>query len=578
MKRVILFLLVAAMAISCGTKKNGTYTLEIYATNDLHAQFFDKNYNGEPRGNSLSNISGYINARRAELGDSAVMLIDVGDMLQGDPCAPFFAHNPSATDTIYDGEHYLANIMEFVGYDLGVVGNHDIEASHSEFDRLAKDLDCPYLGANVFDVASGKAYFKEYAIVERGGLRIAIIGLTTHWIDHWLDKSLYEGLFFKNPVEVADSLLPIVAKRERPDLIGIAVHCGTGNGEGLETENLGKYIAQNVAGVDFIFTSHDHTPFAATVENLKSGQKVSIVNSGAYARNLSKTSIKITYKEGKVVEKEIVPTVISMENESTNPDYDLFVEPYYNLVKEFNTRQIGTLERPVVFNDALIGYSDYINFINTIQIKHTGADISFAAPLKTNVVLPAGKVDYSTIMNIYPYENILYVISMTGKEIKDYLEYNYDQWIRSIKSPSDTLLNITYNSKTGKYRFKNPSFNFDAAKGINYFVDVTKPFGQRVEITSKADGTPFVIETKYRVAITSYRANGGVDIISKGAGIDTKNIESIVLDRFPGIREMIYNYFLDGGEFIYDAPANWAFIPANLTKSMLKRDLELVTK
>ena len=176
MKRVILFLLVAAMAISCGTKKNGTYTLEIYATNDLHAQFFDKNYNGEPRGNSLSNISAYINARRAELGDSAVMLIDVGDMLQGDPCAPFFAHNPSATDTIYDGEHYLANIMEFVGYDLGVVGNHDIEASHSEFDRLAKDLDCPYLGANVFDVASGKAYFKEYAIVERGGLRIAIIG------------------------------------------------------------------------------------------------------------------------------------------------------------------------------------------------------------------------------------------------------------------------------------------------------------------------------------------------------------------------------------------------------------------
>ena len=113
-----------------------------------------------------------------------------------------------------------------------------------------------------------------------------------------------------------------------------------------------------------------------------------------------------------------------------------------------------------------------------------------------------------------------------------------------------------------------------AAAGTASGLDEAEAFADASnQLVAVMGGTP---EAMYKKGIAEM---GGIKrFISKGAGIDTKNIESIVLDRFPGIREMIYNYFLDGGEFIYDAPANWAFIPANLTKSMLKRDLELVTK
>ena len=576
LKELCLTLCIAALAVSCGTKLDGRYHVEIYATNDVHAQFFDTDYSGAPKEYSLSKVATYINQRRAELGDSAVALLDLGDMLQGDASAAFFNNYPHSTDTIYDGEHFLVNIMEFLRYDLGVIGNHDVEAGHNAFDRLKDELDSPYLGANVFDQKSGKPYFREYTILEKGGLRIAIVGLTTHWVDHWLDKSFYEGLTFKNPATVADSLIPIIKKRERPDLIGIAMHSGTGDGLELERENLGKYIAANIPDVDFIFTGHDHTPFAEQITG-PTGEPVSIINSGAYARNLSKASITLTYKEGKVVEKEILPEVVPMETLLPDAEYDSFVQPYYNLVKDFSERQIGTLAQPVVLNDALTGYSDYVNFLNTIQLKITGADISFAAPLKTNLVLPAGKIDYSTVMNIYPFENILYVVSMTGQQIKDYLEYDYDLWIRSVSSPSDTLLNIVRNPKSGKWRFKNPSFNFDAAKGINYLVDITKPYGSRITITSMGDGLPFMIDKTFRVAMTSYRANGGGDLMSKGAGIKPEELDGLILDRFPGIREMIYTYFTDGGEFIHNAPSNWTFIPAPMAKKMMERDIKLVT-
>ena len=176
---------------------------------------------------------------------------------------------------------------------------------------------------------------------------------------------------------------------------------------------------------------------------------------------------------------------------------------------------------------------------------------------------------YNDLFTIYPFENQLYKIRMTGQEIKDYLEYSYATWLAN--PGSDHVLRIAEsddprNNQRG-WSFVNRSYNFDSAAGINYMVDITKPAGSRVEISEMADGSQFDPAADYTVAVTSYRASGAGGLLTDGARIPEEELEGRVLQRFPEIREVIYRlieeYGLIDESAGYDARRNgaWKFIP-----------------
>ena len=133
---------------------------------------------------------------------------------------------------------------------------------------------------------------------------------------------------------------------------------------------------------------------------------------------------------------------------------------------------------------------------------------------------------------------------------------------------------------TARWSFYNRFYNFDSAAGINYTVDVTKPAGARVAISSLADGSPFDEDATYNVAMTSYRAAGGAQYLWEGAGIyDT---DSRIVARYPEIRNLVYDYILEHGA-IKDAeiskPAaigSWSFIPQPLAGKALEADMDLL--
>jgi 2',3'-cyclic-nucleotide 2'-phosphodiesterase/3'-nucleotidase len=192
---------------------------------------------------------------------------------------------------------------------------------------------------------------------------------------------------------------------------------------------------------------------------------------------------------------------------------------------------------------------------------------------------------YNDLFTIYPFENQLFVVKMTGKQIKDYLEHSYNNWIRTISGENDHILNIQANDdpRTGQkgWSFIARSYNFDSAAGINYTVDVTKPFGQRINITTTVKGEPFDEARTYNVAMTSYRASGGGNLM-KEAGIDTDHIDDLVVERYPEIRELLYNYVMDNGsidpEVIGDPKVigKWSFIPEKMASKALDRDMALL--
>ena len=229
--------------------------------------------------------------------------------------------------------------------------------------------------------------------------------------------------------------------------------------------------------------------------------------------------------------------------------------------------------------------SDYLNLIHTLCLEATEAQISFAAPLTFNSEIEAGTLVYNDLFTIYPYENQLFEVKMTGAEIKTYLEHSYDGWINTLDGKQEHLLKIYQRAdpRTGSTRwsFGGATYNFDSAGGLVYDVDVTRPFGERIIIKSLADGSGFDESAEYKVAMTSYRASGGGGLM-KLAGVDTDRIEERVTGYYPEIRNLFYDYLLTHKEIDPSAIGNkniigeWRFVPKETAQKYLDRDMQLL--
>jgi len=159
------------------------------------------------------------------------------------------------------------------------------------------------------------------------------------------------------------------------------------------------------------------------------------------------------------------------------------------------------------------------------------------------------------------------------------LEMSYDQWVNTMKSPDDHIMLLTDHSWNDQQRmgFKNLTFNFDSAAGIDYVVDVTKPDGEKVSIKQFSDSRPFSEDEWYKVAMNSYRGNGGGELLVRGAGIPKEQIP----ERIVWMSERDQRYYLQRkiekeGRVTAKALNNWRFIPEEWTRDAIARDRKLI--
>ena len=527
---------------SKGSLADGEYTVTVCSTTDIHGAYFDSAYvDNMAAKTSLANVSSYFKELRAN-GVQPV-LIDVGDNLQGDNAAYYF--NYVATDL----PHIYPRIASWLGYDAVVVGNHDIETGHDVYDRVAREMKMPYLAANAaFDRdENGKAdmdengktktatdsYFLPYCTVERGGVKVAIIGMTNGNIKSWLSSSIWHGIDFQVISAIAQNLVDEVIAKEKPQLVIMAVHSGTG-AEQADRENEAYYLASVLKGVDLVLNGHDHRPVAKEVDNPEGS--VVLLDAGTKAAVVGQADFILTVKNGKVVAKAVDYKLVPMDKYPADPDYVAAFKEDFNAVKAFANRPIGKLSENIFLADALDGPSTYINLVQTVQLEASGADIAFAAPLSNSGVVPEGIVEFQDLVSIYKFENQLYTVELTGQQIKDYLEYSYDNWV----------------NKTG------PSYNWDSADGILYEVSKSAPKGERVRIISMCDGKPFDLNKTYKVAMTSYRASGGGDLLRDGAKVDPATL--VIVDKMKDIRSLIGDYIAAREEIVPTVATNWKFV------------------
>ena len=558
-----------------------TVRMKVIETSDVHGHFFPYDFmEKKPLKGTLVRANTYINKQRQQYGDN-LLLIDNGDILQGQPCVYWTNY------VMPEDENLAASVINYMKYDAETVGNHDIEPGHKVYDKWIREVRCPLLGANIVKegttsktspacLASIYDGLQPYSVHYKDGVKICIIGMLTPAIPNWLNKSIWKGIEFEEMVSCAKKWVKYIQEKEKPDLLFGLFHSGKDGGISTEEyeENATAAVAYEVPGFDIIFFGHDHQVHNEWITN-KEGKRVLIIDPSCYVKNIAEAEIELTYKKGKLTKKTINGEIVSVLDEEIDQEMLAYFTPQIDAVKQYVDRRIGRFENPIYTRDSFFGNSAFTDLIHNLQLQISKADISFNAPLSFNSVIKAGNVTQGDMFKLYRFENLLFVLRMTGEEIRKHLEFSYDMWGNTMTSPEDHALRLNDGAKEDQQRtgFQYYTFNFDSAAGIDYEVDLTKPDGEKVRILQMSNGEPFDEHKWYKVVMNSYRANGGGELLTRGAGIPKDSLESRVLFHTDmDQRHYLTEEIMKMGTINPQPNNNWKFVPEEWTKPALERD------
>lgn len=567
-------LLALCFNFSTMAAKEKTVELRIIETTDVHGAFFPYDFiNRKPRAGSLARVSSYVGRMREKYGKN-VILLENGDILQGQP-VNYFSNYIDTLD-----HNVAADVINYLKYDAQGLGNHDIETGHKCYDKWIKELACPTVAANAIDATTGKTYTKPYIIFHRDGVKIAVLGLITPAIPNWLEQRLWTGMRFDNMLSAARHWMKVLREEERPDVVIGLFHSGREGGitTAEYQENASLEIAKEVPGFHVVLFGHDHTRYMQTVTNVE-GQPVLCLNPANNAMAVGVAALTLKGKKGKWTVTQSTGALEDMTKEEVDKAYEAHFQPFIDKVNAYVNQKIGTFENTIYTRDSYFGNSAFTDLIHNLQLEITGADISFNAPLSFDEHIKKGDVLVSDMFNLYKFENQLYVMRMTGKEIRQYLEMSYGLWTNTMTQADDhlLLLDVTTRNDVQRLGFKNFSFNFDSAAGIDYEVDVTKPQGQKVHILQMSNGKPFDEEAWYRVAVNSYRGNGGGELMTRGAGIPKDSLDQRIVWRSEkDQRHYLMEEVCKAGTLDPQPNHNWKFVPESWTLPAAARDRALL--
>jgi 2',3'-cyclic-nucleotide 2'-phosphodiesterase/3'-nucleotidase len=577
-------LLVFSLLLAITGFAQKTVTIKILETSDVHGSLFPFDFiNNRTAESSLAQVYTYVKQQRA-VANQQVLLLDNGDILQGQPSV-YYSNFIDTTN-----QNIVSQVFNYMGYDAATVGNHDIETGPKVYNKIKKELKFPWLAANAVSEVNGKPFFVPYTTFQKEGVKIVVLGLITPGIPRWLPKTLWPDIRFESMLSTAQYWVDQIRKQENPDILIGLFHSGHNakygdqNPNDLMNENSSQTVAQKVPGFDVVLIGHDHDQMNKKFVN-SAGDSVLILDPTSGARFISEATIRVNLdKNGKALSKSVTGKLIETKTIAADTAFISKFKAYTKDVEVFVNRKIADFTESTSTKESYFGPSSFIDFIHTAQLSLSKADISFTAPLSFSTYINKGPVYVRDMFKLYKFENFLYVINLTGKEIKSYLEFSYSHWYVTMKSSEDHLIKFKVNKdqtldlrKDGKAQLDNNYYNYDSAAGIYYTVDVSKPEGEKITIISLANGTPFDMNKTYKVAMSSFRGNGGGGHLIEGCGIPADKLNSrLVFSTDKDIRYYLMKWIEDQKVVTPKSLNLWNVIPADWAKAAGDRDKVLM--
>ncbi|UFT99075.1 bifunctional metallophosphatase/5'-nucleotidase [Radiobacillus kanasensis] len=514
--------------------------ITILITSDIHGYIFPTHYrdrSDQPLG--LAKLATYIKKKRSA---GNVLLLDNGDLIQGSPLT--YYHSKYHRDT----ENPVIKVANALGYHSAVFGNHEFNYGLDYLRSVVEQSEFPWLSANVINEQTGKpAYGKPYRIHEIEGVKIAVLGITTHFVPNWEDPNHIKGLKFGDALETAKVWVAKIRKEENPDVMVVSYHGGferdldTGEPtERLTRENQGYQMCQEIKGLDILITGHQHRSLAGKVNG------VTIVQPSNHGQKLGEIQISLFQEGDRYKIDSSSSQLIEVANLTTNKDLQELIADFEDQTQQWLDTPIGEVEGDLSITDPLetrLKDTPFIEFINKVQMDATGVDISNTSLFNNDSPGFGQKVTMRDIVSNYVYPNTLSVIRITGQDVKDALEQ------------SASYFNVVDGKITVNPSFMEPKpqhYNYDMWEGIEYELNVSNPVGERVTKLNY-QGQSIDENKEYEVVMNNYRAGGAGNF---DMYIGKPLVKEIPID----MTELIANYLLDRKTIQATCNHNWKVV------------------
>ena len=521
-------------------EENETMQLQILATSDLHGKFaaYDYALNEESTSGSCAQIATAVKQLRTE----NTIVVDCGDTIQ-DNSAELFMD---------DDQHPMVLAMNEIGYDVWVTGNHEYDYGMDALQRIIAQNEAPLLCGNVYD-RDMNPLADAYTIIERSGVKVAIIGMVTPNITRW-DAQNLEGWTVTDPVEETRKIIDEIG--DSVDVLIAVEHMQIDNEYDVPDSGV-EDLANACPELDLIVAAHGHQMIADLTIN-----GVPIIEN----KNMGATLGQILMDLEKTDEGwQVVNTstgLITMSDYEPDEELTEALQPYHERAVAYAETVIGTLENEYLaapneiaeIPTAQIEDTALMDLINEVQLYYTGADVSGAALSTTNANMFAGDIKRCDMALIYKFSNTLYKAEFTGRQLKKWMEWSANYY----NTYTEGDLTVSFNKNVRDY-------NYDMFSGVNYTVDISEEPGSRIKDLTYTDGTPVEDDDIITVAVNNYRWSSQLstygEVFTEEDGLP-KLLEMDVCGDIGSIRELIADYIINvmGGTLNAECDNNWRII------------------
>ena len=522
----------------------------VLSTTDMHGRCWDKNVlNDTNTNNSMLNVATAVAGIRAE--HENVILLDNGDTYQGTPISSYQLTLQKLGQT--DLPNPMALCMKEIGYTAATIGNHEFNYAWDVMEEVREYLADPEEG-NVVESLCANLYwdgtdgiheagtnvftpyiFQEYTFGEET-YKIAIIGFENTDCPRWDVPDNYPGIVFTHPENTTSSIAweaqKYVAevKEAGADAVIVAYHSGLGDGADIEdiefavnSENQILSVIKNNTDIDMIIAGHDHSSsYSGRYYVDKEGKDVLVVNGAG--NNLTKTvfgvkadgtlyvksdeSLALKNYAADAALKEKMQAYVDLASEYVNQVCGTILEGDWSTSTNFYLRQTDTMD--IIGRAQMATGTKYLaEKYNTEEAvaalyEATGLDHLTVDMSSTSVVVNGsytvqpGTMTMKNIYQLYRYDNTLYLIPLTGQEIKDIMEFN-----------AENRLSVNTASGTPSFSCIGDNFTNPIFYGLDFKYDMSEDPGNRVEIEGFSNGEAFELDKTYIFAVNNYHLGNG---------------------------------------------------------------------
>ncbi|MFI5682681.1 bifunctional metallophosphatase/5'-nucleotidase [Streptomyces sp. NPDC051636] len=509
-------------------KRPKRYSLTVMGTTDLHGHVFNWDYfkdaeYSDKAGNAmgLARISTLVNQVREERGRCNTLLLDAGDTIQGTPLTYYYAKVDPITA---EGGpvHPMAQAMNAIGYDAAALGNHEFNYGIETLRRFEEQLRFPLLGANALDAKTQKPAFppyfiKEFRVPGAPPVKVAVLGLTNPGIAIW-DKAYVQGrLTFPGLEEQAAKWVPKL-RSMGADVVVVSAHSGSSGtssyGDQLPyVENAAANVARQVPGIDAILVGHAHVEIPELkVVNEATGRTVVLSEPLCYAERLTLFDIELVFGKGGWEVESVAASLLNSNSVADDPKITRLLTDEHAKVVEYVNQVVGTATETLTTAEARYKDAAIIDLITRVQEDVVRAAlagteyaslpvIAQASPFSRTSEIPAGDVTIRDLSGLYVYDNTLVAKLMTGAQVRAYLEYSAEYFVRTAADAAVDVEKLT--NANGR-----PDYNYDYVSGLKYEIDIAQAAGSRIKNLT-FNGAALEDAQQFVLAVNNYRANGG---------------------------------------------------------------------